>query len=150
MREVRRDKRPPPPRFEVLQIHRHVLDEGGETAHVALGSGGFEIHGVSEDGDVGADEGVEDFEVTRFLGGSVRVVVALVVEEAPPSGVERCLQSGGDGSGEFEGWGEGAQRGLECPCEAKESGHGDMDICSVVGDGEVMALAVVWVNEIFF
>lgn len=57
----------------------------------------LDVHGVAEDGDVGAHEGVEDFGVGAYLGfiGGERVVVGVV----PGTGEV-------EGAGWRPGWGE--------------------------------------------
>lgn len=121
MREIRQEN------GDIRSVFEFGVVEGEGSEEVVPGSREtlrgllLQVHGVAEDSDVGAHEGIEDLGVGAYLGiGGGKVVAAGVV-----AGTGEAEGGGWTGGGE-EGGGSvcGGSKGAESAGEAEERGHG--------------------------
>lgn len=104
--------------FEFGEVEGEGAEEAVPGAREALCGLLLQVHGVAEDGDVGAHETVEDFVVGAYLGGG-RVAVGVV------SGTGEAERGGWTGGGEEGGgFGGGGSETAEGAGEAEERRHG--------------------------
>lgn len=114
---------PPAAIAKVGEVQGHVLHEFDERLRKPLGGLCFQVHGVAEDGDIGAHESIEDGLVGLELGVAARGKAAITGGEAGADQAKVATKRRGFGRLTWPGGPLGKPKRAGCPCTPQKGRH---------------------------